>query len=792
MNGKAKGAPGTKKLLIKPLKQQPKLPENFEQDTWARLEDAVDAVHRKRAVACSLEELYRAVEDMCTHKMQDGLYRRLQAACDAHISRALAGLQEQVQLDPVSFLDRADAVWQDYCASMLTVRCIFLYLDRTYVMGLPGLRSLFDMGLQLLRAHLERNPQVEARIVRGLLQLVERERHGDAVDRALVASLLRMLKDLGLYGDRFEAPFLAETAAFYRAEGAAKVAECSTAAYLEHCEVRLQQEHDRAAHYLDASTRRPLVAEAERQLVSAHLPALLAQSSFAELVDAQRTADLGRLYSLAARVSGLEALRAAWREYIQAGGAAIVKDEEKDKDMVDRLLALKGRLEAVLAASFGSAPTFGGTLRDALSYALNTRKDKPAELVAKFIDARLRAGGNKGLSEGELEEALDSALGLFRLINGKDTFEAFYKRDLAKRLLLGKSASLDAEKLMVAKLKAECGQAFTQGIEGMFTDMEVSKEQVKQFRVSHMNEGASSSRGGGGSGGGGGGPGSGGAEAGDGAAAAAGPRGSGRAAAGDGEGSGGASSSGGGGGIEFLPQVLTQQFWPTYTPLELNLPAELADLQSRFLRFYNAKAGGGGHRRLVWQHSLSTCLLRAAFTKGAKELSVSLAQAVILCLFNGADSLSFAEIGELSGLAGDEKELRRNLMSLSVGKVRLLKKSSKGPEVAEGDTFTFNADFSDPRYRIKVNTIQLKETQEEAQKTQEQVLVDRQHAIDAAVVRIMKTRKQLAHRLLVAEVLGQLKFSLTAADLKRRIESLIDREFLERDAADPQVYKYLA
>jgi cullin-4 len=72
------------------------------------------------------------------------------------------------------------------------------------------------------------------------------------------------------------------------------------------------------------------------------------------------------------------------------------------------------------------------------------------------------------------------------------------------------------------------------------------------------------------------------------------------------------------------------------------------------------------------------------------------------------------------------------------------------------------------------------------------VLVDRQHAIDAAVVRIMKTRKQLAHRLLVAEVLGQLKFSLTAADLKRRIESLIERDFLERDAADPQVYKYLA
>jgi hypothetical protein len=35
-------------------------------------------------------------------------------------------------------------------------------------------------------------------------------------------------------------------------------------------------------------------------------------------------------------------------------------------------------------------------------------------------------------------------------------FEAFYKKDLAKRLLLGKSASIDAEKSMIGKLKAEC------------------------------------------------------------------------------------------------------------------------------------------------------------------------------------------------------------------------------------------------------------------------------------------------------------------------------------------------
>lgn len=74
----------------------------------------------------------------------------------------------------------------------------------------------------------------------------------------------------------------------------------------------------------------------------------------------------------------------------------------------------------------------------------------------------------------------------------------------------------------------------------------------------------------------------------------------------------------------------------------------------------------------------------------------------------------------------------------------------------------------------------------------QQVVQERQHAIDAAIVRVMKMRKTLAHKLLVQEVMTQLRFQLTNADLKRRIDNLIEREFLERSANDSQVYNYLA
>ena len=70
-----------------------------------------------------------------------------------------------------------------------------------------------------------------------------------------------------------------------------------------------------------------------------------------------------------------------------------------------------------------------------------------------------------------------------RFYLGKDYFEAFYKKALSKRLLMGRSASVDAEKAMLSKLKNECGSGFTQKLEGMFKDMEISKELSIAFSV---------------------------------------------------------------------------------------------------------------------------------------------------------------------------------------------------------------------------------------------------------------------------------------------------------------------
>lgn len=56
----------------------------------------------------------------------------------------------------------------------------------------------------------------------------------------------------------------------------------------------------------------------------------------------------------------------------------------------------------------------------------------------------------------------------------------------------------------------------------------------------------------------------------------------------------------------------------------------------------------------------------------------------------------------------DDAELRRVLQSLACAKKKVLKKLPAGKDVNDADVFKFNADFSDPRPKVHINSIQVK------------------------------------------------------------------------------------
>ena len=139
-----------------------------------------------------------------------------------------------------------------------------------------------------------------------------------------------------------------------------------------------------------------------------------------------------------------------------------------------------------------------------------------------------------------------------------------------------------------------------------------------------------------------------------------------------------------------------------------------------------------------------------------------------------------------------------------------MSKSPKGKDVNPGDVFTVNLNFSHPKYRIKINQIQAKETKQENQQTHERVAADRNYETQAAIVRIMKSRKKITHAELVSEVITATKTRgvLDPADIKKNIEKyvdllhlqldgadihrLIEKDYMERDEEGRNVYNYVA
>ncbi|NXP74015.1 CUL4B protein, partial [Ramphastos sulfuratus] len=725
----ANSKPGSaKKLVIKNFKEKPKLPENYTDETWQKLKEAVEAIQNSTSIKYNLEELYQAVENLCSYKISANLYKQLRQICEDHIKAQIHQFREYPF---VLFLKKIDKCWQDHCRQMIMIRSIFLFLDRTYVLQNSMLPSIWDMGLELFRTHIISDQKVQNKTIDGILLLIERERNGEAIDRSLLRSLLSMLSDLQIYQDSFEHRFLEETNRLYAAEGQRLMQEREVPEYLHHVNKRLEEEADRIITYLDQSTQKPLIATVEKQLLGEHLTAIL-QKGLNHLLDENRIQDLSLLYQLFSRVrGGVQVLLQHWIEYIKAFGSTIVINPEKDKTMVQELLDFKDKVDHIIDVCFLKNEKFVNAMKEAFETFINKRPNKPAELIAKYVDSKLRAG-NKEATDEELEKMLDKIMIIFRFIYGKDVFEAFYKKDLAKRLLVGKSASVDAEKSMLSKLKHECGAAFTSKLEGMFKDMELSKDIMIQFKQYMQNQNVP-------------------------------------------------------GNIELTVNILTMGYWPTYVPMEVHLPPEMVKLQEIFKTFYLGKHSG---RKLQWQSTLGHCVLKAEFKEGKKELQVSLFQTLVLLMFNEGEEFSLEEIKQATGI--EDGELRRTLQSLACGKARVLTKSPKGKDVEDGDKFTCNDDFRHKLFRIKINQIQMKETVEEQASTTERVFQDRQYQIDAAIVRIMKMRKTLSHNLLVSEVYNQLKFPVKPADLKKRIESLIDRDYMERDKENPNQYNYIA
>ncbi|KAF6809987.1 ubiquitin ligase subunit [Colletotrichum sojae] len=770
---------GAKRLVIKNLRPTAKNEqlEQYYKRTEDDLVNALQDIFSGRKPRLPLERLYRAVEDLCRRGNNNELqlYETLRRKCEEHLCNdVLRSIKSHGGTTNVEMLRSVLQHWRVWNGQIMTLRSTFSYLDRTFLLKNKNYPSINDMTIAQFRRITfpsredADGPSPGGKAMRGLCELISYDRTGDArFDATLLKDSIMMFHVFNIYTKFFEPRFI-DLSANYFEDFAEERSSSSLKEYILACERLLKREDYRCNEFnLDSTTKKQLLEAAHGILINNYSDKLLNSESLAKLLAENEVESLKALYDLL-RLSGIQKkLKAPWSEYIRKAGSAIVADKENGDEMVLRLLELKRSLILIIRDSYGGDADFLNDLRNAFGDFMNDRTiaatwssgtSKVGEMLAKYVDLLLRGGlkalpkallsdnkdraqaeqsgqASTGDEDAELDRQLDQALELFRFIEGKDAFEAFYKKDLARRLLMGRSASQDAERNMLRKLREECGTNFTHNLEQMFKDVEVAKEEMVTYK--QWSEGTGMGK----------------------------PP------------------------VDLTVMILSAAAWPTYPDVKVNLPDDVAKQIERFDQYYKNKHTG---RLLNWKHALAHCTVKAKFPKGTKELLVSAYQAVVLVLFNdvGLDGfLTYDQIARSTNLQGDE--LERTLQSLACGQVRVLSKHPKGKDINPGDTFTINKAFRHDKIRVKINQIQLKETKEENKATHERIAQDRRFETQAAIVRIMKSRKAMSHGELVAEVINLTKNrgAVDAAQIKKEIENLIDKDYLEREG---NTYTYLA
>jgi cullin 1 len=716
---------------------------------------------------------YTTCYDMCTqkppHDYSEALYKKYKEVFEEYIdSVCIPALKSR---SGEFLLRELDLRWKNHDIMVRWMSRFFNYLDRYYI-ARHSYASLKDVGMTCFRDRVYKT--LAGAMKDATLTLIDKEREGEQIDRALVKSIVSIFVQMGsdpnseplqAYELDFETPMLNVTAAHYKRQAAVWIEEESCPNYLVLAEGCLDMEKDRVQHYLHPSTEPKLMSKIEHEILAEHETKLLEKegSGVSWLLNNDRKEDLARLFRLFTRIpNGVDPIAKAFKDHVTERGLELVEmatqsiNEEGtvsgkqqalpstvEQSFVQDIIKCHDKYIAFVSECFNDDVVFQRAFKDAFERFCNKSIGEVtiAELLANFCHSVLKKGGKEKLTDEVIEDHLEKIVKLLAYISDKDLFAEIAKQKLATRLLQDQSASEDLERSLLSKLKQCNGAQFTMKMESMVSDIQMAKENNPKY-VEWLKEKSAKNN-------------------------------------------------------EPMPKtdmnvtILADGSWPTYTVMAMTLPEELTECVKKYEEFYENTYAS---RKLTWIFGAgSGVTLNIKFAQKPIEISCSTLQASILLLFREFDSLKVEEICEKMGVGIDD--LREELPAIMFSKFKLLKHQPANPDEKKRtinalDVITFNDDFTDKARKIKIP----KMSKVDRKKVNEIVDQDRDQTILAAVVRVMKSRKTMKHGDIQLEVVNSLKklFLPEVKKVKKMIEKAIDQEYIERDPDDKMKFRYLA
>lgn len=734
---------------------------NFD-TTWAQLKETVEGVVTLGKVKRQVwNDRFSDVYDLCVafpEPLGDQLYYETKYFLDQHVK----SLYNSVLSSDENLLSAYHEHWVQYSQGINYLNQLYLYLNTQHIKKHKyseadiqfgcveaghQMMEIGELGLNIWKTNMIE--PLRENLVHLLLEAIKSDRLGDSPTQSVIHGVIhsfinveefKMKDPLQLYQDIFETPFLRATGDYYRQEASRLLQESDCSQYMEKVLQKLDAENLRSRKYLHPSSYPRVTKECEQCMVADHLQFL--HSECRAMVEKELKKDLQNMYVLLKPIpGGLGALIQEVQQHITKIGVDAVSNLRGDNIpqlFVESMLEVHKKYHNIIREVFHSDQQFIGALDKACAAVINNKGSarqpcRSPELLAKYCDSLLKKS-SKGISESELEDKLSNSITIFKYIDDKDIFQKFYAKMLAKRLIHSQSTSMDSEEAMINRLKQACGYEFTSKLHRMFTDMSVSSDLNNKFNVYIKSEKIDL-------------------------------------------------------GISFSIYILQAGAWPlgqsAVSPFAI--PQVLERSVQNFEEFYNRKFNG---RKLTWLHHLCNAELKLCYLKKPYIVTMGTYQMALMLLYETADSLSFYDLQESTQLSDDQ--LTKQLQSLVEAK--LLIDSTDG-QVNKNSILTLNTNYVNKRTKFRITAVIQKESaQQEVDQTHSAVDEDRKLYLQAAIVRIMKARKILRHNTLIEEVINQAKnrFVPSVPMIKKCIEALIDKQYLERTPNSADEYSYVA
>ena len=682
----------------------------------------------------SFEEVYTAAYNLVIQRHGNKLLELTTGNLRAHIKRCVSCLKNEIGEREFSVLVAAE--WMGFVESMRMIRDVLMYMDRNYLQQYNR-PALADIGYKLFQEEILMVDEISSRILRGLMtELTEyRRTRGDS---SLLASLISIFTTTSgaqdcsdLVGDALLPELIRTTIHFYNDQGDEFIRK--THDILEYSKWALEAYNCEKRIF----SSQPVVFEnqviqaLDTCLIDRHCEALL-NEQFGRLLNKNSIDSLRLVYQVFSRtLLGRATMQHIFRTELKSRLTSWCGKEINIAKLAEILLEVESLIKI---SSLGGKKEFATELESAAEAVFSENAYELCSHLSHFIDVGIRKGDCA---------IVDSALAIFKYISSKDVFEAYYRLHLGRRLL-GSSPDLELEQVCSAKFRQECGPTYCAKIDGMIADLYGSKDLMSEWRRAQ-------------------------------------------------------------GDSSCTLKVLSTSVWSNLRniPNVESLPPLIKTGIEGFTDFYTGKFSG---RKLTWV--LSQGNAEISHISAGCLLTVSTVQALVLNLFNGAEKLSLDTIISKTGICFDD--LKRHIVSLYVNpKCSILKKTShnansKPAQLDMSDIFEINESFTATSRHVKVPLIVDQaatvpditgpgdaDTDAGIHQVVEE---DRKHLIEAALVRLMKARRQISHSELSIELTKQLgsRFVPSADMLKARVENLIDREFIARDNDDVNLYYYVA